>query len=80
MAGMLMGKLRPYPGFQTISWDYFNSTPNLDIEIQRDQAKTYGVSETRILNLLRKRVRGELPVPYQEGGRPVSGHSGGSGC
>jgi hydrophobic/amphiphilic exporter-1 (mainly G- bacteria), HAE1 family len=53
VAGRLMGKLKDYPGFQTISWDYFNNTPNLDIDIRRDQAKTYGVSETRILNLLR---------------------------
>ncbi len=52
-AGKLMGKLREYPGFATISSDYFNHTPNLDIEIRRDQAKIYGVSETRILGLLR---------------------------
>ncbi len=49
----LMGKLREYQGFQTISSDYFNNTPNLDIDIRRDQAKMYGVSETRILALLR---------------------------
>jgi hydrophobic/amphiphilic exporter-1 (mainly G- bacteria), HAE1 family len=49
----LMGKLKEYPGFQTISSDYFNNTPNLDIDIRRDQAKMYGVSETRILALLR---------------------------
>jgi HAE1 family hydrophobic/amphiphilic exporter-1 len=49
----LMGKLREYQGFQTLSSDYFNNTPNLDIDIRRDQAKTYGVSETRILALLR---------------------------
>ncbi|HEV8269003.1 MAG TPA: efflux RND transporter permease subunit, partial [Thermoanaerobaculia bacterium] len=36
-----------------ISSDYFANTPNLDIEIRREQAKTYGVSETRILSLLR---------------------------
>jgi hydrophobic/amphiphilic exporter-1 (mainly G- bacteria), HAE1 family len=53
VAGQLMEKLRPYPGFLTISSDYFNHTPNLDIDIRRDQARTYGVSETRILNLLR---------------------------
>jgi hydrophobic/amphiphilic exporter-1 (mainly G- bacteria), HAE1 family len=52
-AGKLMGKLKEYQGFQTVSWDYFHDTPNLDINIRRDQAKTYGVSETRILNLLR---------------------------
>ncbi len=52
-AGKLMAKLSTYPGFASISWDYFNNTPNLDIDIRRDQARTYGVSETRILNLLR---------------------------
>jgi HAE1 family hydrophobic/amphiphilic exporter-1 len=45
--------MREYPGFLTVSSDYFNNTPNLEINIHRDQAKTYGVSETRILGLLR---------------------------
>jgi HAE1 family hydrophobic/amphiphilic exporter-1 len=36
-----------------VSSDFFNNTPNLDIELRRDQAKTYGVSEARILTLLR---------------------------
>ena len=53
VATRLMERLRPYPGFLTLSSDYFNNTPNLDIEIRRDQAKMYGVSETRILTLLR---------------------------
>jgi HAE1 family hydrophobic/amphiphilic exporter-1 len=53
VAMRLMDKLREYPGFLTLSSDYFNNTPNLDIEIRRDQAKMYGVSETRILGLLR---------------------------
>ncbi len=53
VANRLMAKLRPYPGFLTISSDFFNHTPNLDIDIRRDQARTYGVSETRILNLLK---------------------------
>ena len=53
VATRLMGKLREYPGFATLSSDYFNNTPNLDIDIRRDQAKTYGVSEARILALLR---------------------------
>src|SRR3989449_5810203 len=53
VAAKLLGKLREYPGFLTLSSDYFNNTPNLDIDIRRDQAKTYGVSETRILALLR---------------------------
>jgi hydrophobic/amphiphilic exporter-1 (mainly G- bacteria), HAE1 family len=53
VATKLMERLRAYPGFATLSSDYFHNTPNLDIRIRRDQAKTYGVSETRILTLLR---------------------------
>ena len=52
-AGKMMGKLREYPGFLSVSWDLFDNTPNLDIGLRRDQARTYGVSETRILSLLR---------------------------
>src|SRR5438105_5279453 len=49
----LMNKLREYPGFLTVSSDFFQNTPNLNIELRRDEAKTYGVSEARILTLLR---------------------------
>ena len=49
----LMGKLMTYPGFLSVSSDYYNNTPNLNIDLRRDQAKTYGVSEARILTLLR---------------------------
>src|SRR6195256_1878004 len=49
----LMGKLMTYPGFQSVSSDLYNNTPNLNIELRRDQAKTYGVSEARILSMLR---------------------------
>jgi len=49
----LLARLRTFPGFATVSSDFFNNTPNLDLEILRDQAKTYGVSESRILALLR---------------------------
>lgn len=53
VSDQLMAKLYQYPGFATVSSDYFHNTPNLDIELRRDQAKMYGVSEARILNLLR---------------------------
>jgi len=53
VATKLMGKLRDYPGFATLSSDLFRNTPNLQVDIRRDQARTYGVSETRILALLR---------------------------
>lgn len=49
----LMRKLMTYPGFLSVSSDYYANTPNLDIDIRRDQAKVLGVSETRILQLLR---------------------------
>jgi hydrophobic/amphiphilic exporter-1 (mainly G- bacteria), HAE1 family len=49
----LMGKLMKYPGFLSVSSDYFANTPNLNIDLRREQAKIYGVSETRILQLLR---------------------------
>src|SRR5207248_308604 len=49
----LMAKMMQYPGFQSVSSDYYAHTPNLDVELHRDQAKTYGVSEARILSLLR---------------------------
>ncbi len=53
VAQKLMGKMMQYPGFATVTSDYFNNTPNLEINIRRDQTRTYGVSEARILNLLR---------------------------
>jgi HAE1 family hydrophobic/amphiphilic exporter-1 len=49
----LMAKMMAYPGFLSVSSDFYNNTPNLNIDIRRDQAKTYGVSEARILSLLR---------------------------
>ena len=49
----LLAKLHTYPGFLSVSSDYYQNTPNLNIDIRRDQAKTYGVSEARILTLLR---------------------------
>jgi HAE1 family hydrophobic/amphiphilic exporter-1 len=53
VAGKLMAKLQEYPGFASVSSDFFNNTPSLDIDIRREQARMYGVSETRILALLR---------------------------
>jgi HAE1 family hydrophobic/amphiphilic exporter-1 len=51
-AGKLTEKLRGYPGFASVSSDRFDHTPNLEIDVLRDQAKMRGVSETRILALL----------------------------
>jgi HAE1 family hydrophobic/amphiphilic exporter-1 len=49
----LLTRLQGYPGFLSVASDYYNKTPSLDIEIRREQAKLYGVSEARILGLLR---------------------------
>ena len=51
-AEQLMGKMRQFPGFLFVNSDLFNHTPNLQVNILRDQAKLYGVSEARILTLL----------------------------
>jgi len=53
VAMKLMERLQSYPGLATLSSDYFHNTPGLDIQIRRDQARIYGVSESRILALLR---------------------------
>jgi hydrophobic/amphiphilic exporter-1 (mainly G- bacteria), HAE1 family len=52
VAGKMMAKMHEYPGFLFVNSDLFNHTPNLQVDILRDQAKLYGVSETRILTLL----------------------------
>src|SRR5204862_4633651 len=36
----LMAKLQQYPGLLTVSSDYYNNTPNLDIDLKREKAKT----------------------------------------
>ncbi|MEY2481162.1 MAG: hypothetical protein QOI04_2089 [Verrucomicrobiota bacterium] len=49
----LLKKLQGFKGFATIRSDYYNNTPNLTIDIDRERASTYGVSTTAIENLLR---------------------------
>src|SRR5437899_1540127 len=44
-AGKLLAKMQEYPGFLFVNSDLFNHTPNLQVDILRDQAKLYGVSE-----------------------------------
>jgi hydrophobic/amphiphilic exporter-1 (mainly G- bacteria), HAE1 family len=52
VAGQFEQKMMQYPGFLFVNSDLFNHTPNLQVDVLRDQAKEYGVSETRILNLI----------------------------
>ena len=52
-AGKLVAKMRQFPGFASVQSDYFNSTPNLAINIDRSRASLYGVSTSKIESLLR---------------------------
>jgi HAE1 family hydrophobic/amphiphilic exporter-1 len=51
-ANKMLARMPEYPGFLFVNSDLYNHTPNLQVDILRDQAKLYGVSETRILTLL----------------------------
>ncbi|MGE5204276.1 MAG: efflux RND transporter permease subunit [Chlamydiota bacterium] len=51
-AARMMAKMYQYPGFLFVNSDLYNHTPSLQVDILRDQAKLYGVSESRILSLL----------------------------
>jgi HAE1 family hydrophobic/amphiphilic exporter-1 len=51
-AGKMMAKMHEYPGFLFVNSDLYNHTPNLQVDILREQTKLYGVSESRILTLL----------------------------
>ncbi|MBZ5666855.1 MAG: efflux RND transporter permease subunit [Acidobacteriia bacterium] len=51
-AQKMIAKMREYPGFLFVNSDLYNHTPSLQIDILREQAKLYGVSESRILALL----------------------------
>ncbi len=53
-ADKLTAKLRDYDGFASPPRsDLFRNTPNLDIDIDRQQASLYGVSTTQVESLLR---------------------------
>ncbi len=49
----LINELRAYPGFLFVNSDLKSSTPNLEIDIQREQASSYGVSAKAILDAIR---------------------------
>jgi HAE1 family hydrophobic/amphiphilic exporter-1 len=51
-AAKMMAKMHEYPGFLFVNSDLYNHTPNLQVDILREQTKIYGVSESRILTLL----------------------------
>src|SRR5256714_12801856 len=49
----MMTKLRQFKGFASVRSDYYNSTPNLTVNIDRERAATYGVSTSAIQSLLK---------------------------
>ncbi len=49
----LVGKLAAYPGFLFVNSDLKLNTPSLRIDILRDQASSYGVSASEILETIR---------------------------
>jgi HAE1 family hydrophobic/amphiphilic exporter-1 len=49
----MMAKLRTFKGFASVRSDYYNSTPNLTVTIDRERAATYGVSTSAIQSLLK---------------------------
>jgi len=49
----LMTKLREFKGFATVRSDFYNSTPNMTVDIDRERAATYGVSTSAVQSLLR---------------------------
>jgi hydrophobic/amphiphilic exporter-1 (mainly G- bacteria), HAE1 family len=52
-ADQMMAKLRTFKGFASVRSDYYNSTPNLAVNIDRERAATYGVSTSAIQSLLK---------------------------
>src|SRR5262249_38777827 len=46
-ANKMMAKMHQYPGFLFVNSDLYNHTPNLQVDILREQAKLYGASATR---------------------------------
>ena len=69
-----MAKLHEYPGFATVSSDLFNNTPNLDIEIRRDQAQDVRRLRDAHPGAPAQRLLPELRLPDQEAAGPVPGH------
>ncbi len=49
----LMEKLRGFKGFASVRSDYYHSTPNLTVDIDRERAAMYGVSTSAVQSLLK---------------------------
>jgi HAE1 family hydrophobic/amphiphilic exporter-1 len=53
VSDQLMAKFQGHPFFQFVRTDRYANTPNLDIHLKRDRTRALGVSEARVLTLLR---------------------------
>ncbi len=49
----LMTKLQTFKGFASVRSDFYNNTPNLTVDIDRERAALYGVSTAAVQSLLR---------------------------
>ena len=49
----LMSELQTFKGFASVRSDFYDNTPNLSIDIDRERAAMYGVSTSAIQSLLR---------------------------
>jgi len=67
-----MTKLREFKGFATVRSDFYNSTPNLTVDIDRERAATYGVSTSAVQSLLRTAYSQNYVYLIKEAGRSVS--------
>jgi len=72
----LMTKLREFKGFATVRSDFYNSTPNLTVDIDRERAATYGGLDLRRAKFVANGLLTKLRLFNQEAGRSVSGDSG----
>ena len=70
-----MAKLREFKGFASVRSDYYHSTPNLTVNIDRERAATYGCFHLGDPKLVEERLFAELRLFDQATGRPVSGYS-----
>ncbi|HLW34284.1 MAG TPA: efflux RND transporter permease subunit, partial [Chthoniobacterales bacterium] len=52
-ADQMMAKLHTFKGFASVRSDFYNSTPNLTVNIDRERAATYGVSTSAIQSILK---------------------------
>ncbi len=52
-ADQLMAKLKGFKGFASVRSDYYNKTPNLTVDMDRQRAAVYGVSTSAVQSLLR---------------------------